>query len=71
MNKTTEDIETLWTAVEIAKYLNVSSRQVSERYAMLPGFPKPIRLPSPKGRGLYRWKRNEVINWTESLQIAA
>lgn len=65
------ELEPLWTAVEIAEFLNVSARQVSERYAMQPDFPKPIRLPSPKGRGLYRWKKVEVLNWINSLQMAA
>lgn len=66
-----DNLEPLLTADDIAKYLNVSARQVSERYAMQPDFPKPIRLPSPKGRGLYRWKKGDVLNWINSLQMAA
>lgn len=65
------DIDPLITAAEIAEFLHVSSRQVSERYAMQPNFPKPIRLPAPKGRGLYRWKKSEILNWINSLQMAA
>jgi len=60
-----------WRAQDIADYLNVCKRQVAERYAMLPDFPKPIRLPSQKGRGLYRWKKSEIIEWVESLRQAA
>jgi hypothetical protein len=66
-----QEADVLWTAADIAEYLNVCTRQVSERYAMLPDFPKAIRLPSPKRRGLYRWKKHEVIAWVESLRQAA
>lgn len=65
------DQDCYWTAKDIAEYVNVSQRQVSERYAMMPDFPKAIRLPSPKGRGVYRWKRSEIIVFFESLRAAA
>ncbi|WP_141202414.1 hypothetical protein [Thiomonas delicata] len=57
------DIE-LWSAKEIAAYLKVGPRQVSERYALMPGFPKTIRLPTVAGvRGTPRWSAAEVIQW--------
>lgn len=59
----------LWGAKQIAAYLKVSPRQVLERYALLSGFPLPIRLPSATGkRGNPRWKAWEVIQWVESHQ---
>lgn len=61
----------LWTSEDIAQILCVSPRQVAERYAMMPGFPHPIRLPSPKGQGVYRWKKDEVLAWIDGLQKAA
>jgi prophage regulatory protein len=60
------DIE-LWSAKEIASYLKVGARQVSERYALMPGFPKAIRLPTVAGvRGTARWGAVEVIAWATS-----
>lgn len=58
----------LWGPDEVGKYLKVSSRHVSERLACRPDFPKVIRLPSESGRGVKRWKAQEVINWAEGLR---
>lgn len=59
----------LWTAKDVAVYLKVTPRQVLERYAAMPGFPKAIRLPSPSGGlGHPRWKAKEIIAWTERHQ---
>ena len=58
----------LWSAREIAAYLKVSPRQVTERYAPLLDFPRPIRLPANKGNGHARWKASEIITWAESRQ---
>jgi ABC-type Fe3+ transport system substrate-binding protein len=56
----------LWSASEIAAYLKLSERQVTERYAPLPDFPKAYRLPTPSGgSGHPRWKAHEVIAWAE------
>lgn len=56
----------LWDAATIGAYLKMSPRQVTERYAPLPDFPKAIRLPSPgSGKGHPRWKATEVIAWAE------
>ncbi|MHB1702094.1 MAG: helix-turn-helix transcriptional regulator [Acidobacteriaceae bacterium] len=65
------DVE-LWSAKEIAAYLKVGPRQVSERYALMPGFPKAIRLPTVAGvRGTSRWRAAEVIEWTTSHREGA
>jgi hypothetical protein len=58
----------LWRAREVAAYLKVTPRHVLERYAIMPGFPAPIRLPSPSGIGHPRWKAKEIIAWTERYQ---
>ncbi len=59
----------LWDSETIASYLKKSSRQVRERYAVMPGFPQAIRLPSggtEKSHPL--WKASEVIRWAEKYQ---
>ena len=54
----------LWDAATIAQFLKVKPAQVLERYACLPSFPNPIRLPTPSGgNGHPRWKAAEVISW--------
>ncbi len=60
----------LWGAKQIGAYLKVTPRQVLERYALLPGFPLSIRLPSATGKrgSPPRWKAWEVIRWAESYQ---
>lgn len=59
----------LWSGTEIAAYLKVGARQVLERYAPLPDFPKAIRLPTSEGgKGQPRWKASEVIAWAERYQ---
>jgi hypothetical protein len=60
----------LWDAEQIGIYLCVSTRQVAERYAMLPDFPRAICLPS-SGEGIKthrRWKAADIIEWTEGRQ---
>lgn len=68
----------LWDAERIAEYLVRSPRVVRERVVTLPGFPKPIRIPSvqsgkhagkrDRGKALPRWKAAEVIAWAESYR---
>ena len=67
--KITDDVELL-TATEIAARLKVSTRQVSERYAQKPDFPKPIRLPSAHGHGLLRWEKPDIDAWISGLKQA-
>lgn len=58
----------LWDAETIATYLKVSKKQVLERYAPLPDFPRAIRLPAATGKGHPRWKASDVIDWAEKYQ---
>jgi len=52
----------LWSNAEIAAYLKVDQRQVSERYSCLPGFPRAIRIG---GKWHPRYRAAEVIEWVE------
>lgn len=62
----------LWGAAEIGAYLKIGSRQVLERYAPLPDFPKAIRLPTPGGGfGQPRWRATEIIAWVSNYQEGA
>lgn len=57
---------------EVADYLRVTVRQVTERYAMRPDFPKPVLLPSPTGAApRKRWRKSEVLQWLEGFQQKA
>jgi hypothetical protein len=57
----------LWDLEMIGLYLRRSSSVVRERFACLPDFPKPIRLPSDQGNRAHPlWKAVEVIAWTEA-----
>jgi len=59
----------LWDAKHAASYFKCSASNFLERYAPLPGFPRPVRLPSQTERGKHpRWKARDVINWAESHQ---
>lgn len=56
----------LWDSATIGQFLKVSAKQVTDRYAPLPDFPKAIRLPAPgSGKGHPRWKAVEIIEWAE------
>ena len=59
----------LWSAAEIAAYLKISPRQVTERMVLIPSFPRAIRLPAfGGGRSRPRWKGAEVVAWVERHQ---
>lgn len=59
----------LWDAKHAAGYFKCSATNFLERYAPLPGFPRPVRLPSQTERGKHpRWKARDVISWAESHQ---
>lgn len=57
---TIPDDKRLWTAEDIGQYLQMSPRTVSEKLAMQPGFPKPLKL------GVKRWYMTEVLTWAEA-----
>lgn len=58
--------EAWWTTGDVAEYLGVNKKRISV-IVNHHSFPKPIRLPSPKGNGQRRWKDTEVIRWVDSL----
>lgn len=59
----------LWSSDQIAAYLKRDRRQVTERIAALPDFPKAIRLPAlGGGRSQPLWRAVEVIEWANSYQ---
>lgn len=56
----------LWGYAEIAAFLKVSTKHVSDRYASREDFPKAIRLPSGgRGRAHPRYKAREVVAWVD------
>lgn len=59
--------EKLWTAAEIADYLNLSKSSVQSRIICKPDFPKAVKLPS----GGRRWVPEEVKKWALSHREAA
>lgn len=58
----------LWSARTIAAHMDIDNyRQVLERYAPHPQFPKAIRVPvAGGGRGQPRWKAEEIRAWWDS-----
>lgn len=56
------DAARLWTAEDIAQYLRMSPRTVSEKVAMKPGFPRPLKL------GVKRWYMVEVLAWAKKYR---
>jgi len=63
--------EKLLPPSDLAKLLGVSTRQITDRYAHHPNFPKAIRLPSLKGKGLMRWRESAIMEWLDRQQKAA
>lgn len=49
-------------AAGIGTLLSLSSRQVRERLALRPDFPRPLRIA---GVGHPRWREDEVLEWAE------
>lgn len=59
----------MWNADDIAFHLRVGKRQVLERYAPTPEFPKSTRLPVVGGgRGQPLWKPEEIRKWRNKYQ---
>ena len=55
----------VWSARQVAAYLDVSPRYVTERLSNRPDFPPAKRMPSAQGRGSLRWQAAAVISWWE------
>lgn len=50
------------TAEGVGKMLSMPARAIRERVALLPNFPKPLRID---GTGHPRWREDEVARWAE------
>lgn len=62
----------LWDAEDIAGYLRRdSARVVADRIVHAPDFPKPVRLPSPKGKGHPVYRAIEVVQYIEQFKEKA
>lgn len=62
----------LWDAEDIAGYLRRDSvRTVRERLMHEPDFPKPVRLPTQKGKGHPLYKAIEVVQYVEKFKEKA
>lgn len=57
----------LWDIERIAAYLKRSIKVVRDEVVQLPGFPRPIRIPTSK-RPHPLYKAREVVKWAESHQ---
>ena len=53
----------LWTAEEVGRYLGRTKMTVLKQDQYIVGFPRPIRLPTAKGRGHPRWVPEEIRQW--------
>ena len=63
--------EPLWTADDVARYLQRSRATVLKHDQYAEGFPRPIRLPTEKGRGHPRWVPEEIRQWAMGQREAA
>lgn len=60
----------LWDLTQVAEYMHRSPTVVSERIAVLPNFPKPVRIPSMNSAGTEKNKTarplylaTEIVDW--------
>ena len=59
----------MWNAEDIAFHMRVGKRQVLERYAPTPEFPKSTRVKlAGGGRGQPLWEPEEVRKWWNKYQ---
>jgi len=56
----------IWSPEDIAKYMDITKQQFSNKYAVMPDFPEAKRLPTKNGKGQLRWMAKDVIEWVES-----
>lgn len=55
-------LEALWLdAAGVGQMISLPAREVRERLAAKPGFPKAVRLGGPRARR--RWLASEVHQW--------
>lgn len=51
----------LWDADDVAEYLKVSRRTVTDNYSLRPGFPRALH----PGGGYPRWYAHEIVEWVD------
>lgn len=62
----------IWTTAEVGEYLNIAPKRVMDRFASIPDFPKPFKLPTAEGGWTHhRWYARDVIQWVENNKVAA
>ncbi len=62
-------MQPLMSTADVGNILGVSARRVAESVAKVPGFPKPIRIPTLRGGvGKPRWKQADIENWIAKLK---
>jgi len=57
----------IWTAKQVAEYLQVSAYTLAHEWAYRPGFPAALRFgDGPKAKR--RWRQEEIIEWADRQQ---
>ena len=52
----------LWTAQQVAEFLQVAPRTVKEKYRNRPDFPRPCMISTKK----LRWDADEIVSFVKS-----
>lgn len=64
--------DSLLDSEDVGALLKCSARQVTERWALAPGFPKALRLTGPDGtKGQPRYRRSAIMAWIDSHENGA
>lgn len=63
------DPAVLWDVADAAAYLKCKPRYLTEHYALMKGFPKAVRLPTPGGgKGHPKYFRSEIVAFAKQHQ---
>lgn len=58
----------LWSTKECAALFKKTPKYFSQYIAPNPDFPKPIRVPTIKGKSNPLWKAKDVLRWVDKYQ---
>lgn len=58
-----------WSTTKIAEFLDISERQIRDRYSKDPSFPQARKPRLASHVGHPRWKSIEVIEWAEKYYL--
>ena len=59
----------MWTALQVAGYLDTSVTNFQQHVAPHPKFPRPIRIPNTKGQKMFpRWMAMDVIRYMDECK---